>query len=376
VVTNEYYAAVILGGVTKDFDTIYEDANGVSWVDLTAGVYTLRVTGESGDLAGKSATRRIEFGTTDAMLGRFTPPDHKERLLAAAAAAGLRTYIDFFPGFFSHGGFSYEITRRWMPNNSIEVVNASPPALVDGVNAARNAVLLYNISETSATNRIEIGSIAAHDLVDSDRTTFHYYSVGEPSLSYVRRTTQEVVSIESSIESFDRSDRLVLTRLEVEAEGREPSEASYDITEGRPLELVTEFSTPVLLAAGEMFSVFGVVSPIPTTTTNGELPVQHVLDNAVAVIRYRFVDRFNPGPVVLEELRAVHLRRRYDPANAPDVYAHSVYEFEHEFQPSVAGLPAGSYLLSLQCLDSRGDAVVGGGESFEIVVANEARSVN
>ena len=43
VVTRDYYAAVVLGGVTKEFDTLYRGEDGETWQDLKAGVYTLRV---------------------------------------------------------------------------------------------------------------------------------------------------------------------------------------------------------------------------------------------------------------------------------------------------------------------------------------------
>lgn len=373
VVTNEYYAAVVLGGVTRDFDTLYEDAEGSPWDDLTAGVYTLRVTGESGDLAGRTQLRRVEFGLTDAMLGRFAPLYHKERLLEEAASRGLRTYTDFFPGFFSHDGYSYEIVGRWMPNNSIEVVNDLPTAIRDGVDVARNDVLLYNISESSATNRIEIGAIASHDLIDSERTTFRYYQLGEPMLSYVDRRSQRATALESEIQAMAPLDRLVLTRLELEPEGREPSEGSYDIIEARTVEMVTNLSSTVLVDDGEMFSVFGVASPIPTATTVGTLPAQYEMENGIAGIRYRFLDRSSPGPAVREELRQMGLSRRYDPTGAPDAFAHSIYEFEHEFQPSLIGLPAGRYLVQMQCLDEFGAPVPGGAESLLITIADPPR---
>ena len=45
VVTNDYYLGLVLGGVTKGIDTTYTDKDDRPLKDLTAGNYTLRVTG-------------------------------------------------------------------------------------------------------------------------------------------------------------------------------------------------------------------------------------------------------------------------------------------------------------------------------------------
>jgi hypothetical protein len=58
LVTEDYYGGIILGGATKDFDTDYTDAAGNQLQDLTEGVYTLKVTGLSGDIASYSETFR------------------------------------------------------------------------------------------------------------------------------------------------------------------------------------------------------------------------------------------------------------------------------------------------------------------------------
>jgi len=52
VVTNRYYLGQVLGGVTKGFDTNYTNSTGTPLVDLTAGNYTIEVTGLTGSFAG------------------------------------------------------------------------------------------------------------------------------------------------------------------------------------------------------------------------------------------------------------------------------------------------------------------------------------
>lgn len=365
VVTNEYYAAAVLGGVSKEFDTDYAAA-GVSWTDLTAGTYTIRVTGLSGQLEGLTATRQIEFGRTHAMLGRFSPEVHRQALLAHAAAAGYRTYTDFFPGFFSHEGYSFEIPGRWMANNSVEVVNTSPTRLVDDIAGSLNDVLLYNISLTSATNRIEIGAIVAHELLD-DRTTFHHYDIGEPTLTYVDAASGEQQTLDGAIRPLPPGDRLVLTRVEVRPADDIAGDNLYDIGDGTPLVLDPDPEDGVAVGGGDEFSVFGVVTPIPTTVQPGPLAHQYEMDDAIAAVRYEIRDA--GGSLVRTSTGEVGLGRRYDPVQEPDRVSPSVYEFEHELRIEAG---PGAYAVTLTGLDTGGQPVPGTTEAFTVTVTDVA----
>jgi hypothetical protein len=163
-------------------------------------------------------------------------------------------------------------------------------------------------------------------------------------------------------------DRLVLTRVEVEFDDRGPNDTSYDFFDGRSLELVTTLSHDITFEAEEMLSVFGVVSPIPTATTTGDLPVQYVLENSITNVRYAILDPRTNTPVQPAQLQPVVLRRRHDPVGTPNSYASSVYEFELEVRPAQLNLLAGSYELLLQCLDSNGTPVPGGEERLELEI--------
>ena len=359
VVTREYYAAVVLGGVSRDFDTIYGDGD-TTWSDLTAGTYTIRVSGHSGQLDGLAATRTITFDTTHAMLGRFSPDATKGPLLAYAAAHGYRTYIDPFPGFFSYNGSSYEITGRWMANNSVEVVNTAAAAQVDHVADARNDVLLYNISLTSATSRIEIGAIVANGLVN-DQTTFHYYDVGEPSITWLDAANGASTSRTGSIATLPDSARLAVTRVESRIDSGILLDNSYDVGDTTHLFVDTDVSDGVLVRSGYEFSVFGVVAPIPSTVTPGPLAHQYRIDNAIDSVRY--VIRSSEGQVVQQSTHAVGLNRRYDPFGSPGSVATSVYEFEHAFRITTG---VGAYTLTMAGLDAKGQPVAGAAATFAV----------
>jgi hypothetical protein len=362
VVTRDYYAAVVLGGVSRDFDTRYSDGD-TAWSDLTAGTYTIRVTGHSGQLDGLAATRTITFDTTHAMLGRFSPDATKGPLLAYAAAHGYRTYIDPFPGFFSYNGYSYEITGRWMANNSVEVVNTAADARVDNVADARNDVLLYNISLTSATSRIEIGAIVANGLLN-DQTTFHYYDVGEPSIAWTDATTGAGRSRTGTIATLPDSERLVVTRVESRIDDGILRDNRYDAGDTAHMSVDTDVSDGVLVRTGYEFSVFGVVAPIPSTVKPGPLAHQYQIDNSIDSVRY--VIRSSQGQIVQRSTHPVGLNRRYDPVGSPGSVATSVYEFEHAFHITTG---VGTYTLVMAGLDAKGQPVPAAADSFAVTVA-------
>jgi hypothetical protein len=360
VVTRDYYAAVVLGGVTRDFDTTYGDGDS-TWSDLTAGTYTIRVSGHSGQLDGLAATKTITFDTTHAMLGRFSPNGTKGPLLAYAAAHGYRTYIDPFPGFFSFNGYSYEITGRWMANNSVEVVNTAADAKVDNAADARNDVLLYNISATSATHLIEIGAIVANGLLNN-QTTFHYYDIGEPSLTWLDAGTDANTSRTGTIATLPDGERMVVTRVESRVAGRFLQDNHYDAVDTTHTSVDTDVADGVQVGSGDEFSIFGVVTPIPSSVKPGPLAHQYSIGDAIDSVRY--VIRSSQGQVVQTSAHPVGLARRYDPYGSPGSVATSIYEFEHAFRIASDG----TYTLVMTGLDSRGQPVAAAADSFTVRV--------
>lgn len=361
VVTPEYYAGVVLGGVSRTFDTRYAAADGVPWTDLVAGVYTIRVTGLSGDLAGRTSSRRIEFGRTHSMLGRFSPYVSRESMLAYAVERGFRTYFDFFPGFFSHAGHTYEIPGRWMANNAIEVVNTFPDCRVDTRAAAENALLLYNISGTSATQLIEIGGMAANDLL-GQQTTFHYYDIGEPFIPYLDASTSAPASLAGTIVGFARDDRLALTRIESGPAEQAEEDNLYEFAGVRQLAIDIDPGDGVSVAASCAFCVYGVVVPIQAATRPGPLPHQFEVQNAIRSIQYTI--RRADGATVVEESRSVGLERRFEPVHAPSRSIRSIYEFKHRFRLELSG----NYTVSLRARDALGAEVAGGAAEFALSV--------
>lgn len=361
VVTTTYYAALVLGGATKDFDTDYLDAEGQPMADLAAGTYTLKVSGLSGALEGKTAVKRLTFGLTHAMLGRFSPTAHRDRLVAYGREKGYRLYLDPFPGILYIGSVGYEVGNRWRPNNAIEVVNNLSGNLLDTVSAAQNDILLYNVSPTSATQMTETGTLVFTDMIDDPATSLHYYDIGEPGLSYVEAGSSEVVVLEGSITDLAFGDRLALYRAEVLADDGADRDNLYTPGDPTPRLVDTDVSDGVVLGSGQELDLYGLCAPIPSATQPGEYHNQYVVTNRVAAIHY--VVRDGDGAAVLDTTREVNLGRIYD-ASQPERVSRSIYEFKHDL-----ALPAaGSYVVHASGLDVDGALVDGAAESFPLTV--------
>jgi len=360
VVTEDYYAGVILGGATKDFDTTYTDSDGMPLADLTEGTYTIVVTGLSCDLAGQTATKQISMGLTHASLGRFSPESSKQKLIEFTEANGYRIYFDYFPGYFGFEGNLYEIKDRWMPNNSIEVANDLAGTVVDTVAAAVNDLLVYNVRDTSATNTVEIGALVHNGLVESANTVFHHYDIGEPEITYVDEGGQSV-SLDGQYATFGASP-LVITRVEIQAADASTGDNLYNTGDTTPKELDLDVADGVTVGPGEEFNVFGVVTPIPSETSPGEHDHEYMIANRIAQVRYDIRD--GGGTIVDTQTKEVDLARIYDPTD-PTWLSNSIYEFMHELTIESG---AGVYTVELVGLDADGAEVGGTAQSFTVTV--------
>lgn len=358
VVSNYYYAGLFLGGVTKDFDTTYTDASGYPLEDLTAGTYTIKVTGLSGRLKGFTDSKTITLGLTHASLGRFSPDSAKEKLISYSRERGYRLYFDPFPGYFFIGGMTYEIKNRWMPNNSIEVVNVMPGTLVDDVQSAVNDVMIYNVNKDSATHRVEIGALVAKDLFESDRTTVHYYDIGEPNITYVNNSSQST-TLEGKFANFATDDYLVLPRAEIQANNGESSDNKWYIDDTTPKTLDLNVGDGISMTTSDEFILYGVVKQIPSKVDYGDYHFQYTILNQISEIRYTITA---PDTSQTTTTRVVGLNRYYSSSSWAD---NSIYEFMHVFTLD-SGM--GTYTFNLVGLDSSGIKVPGSTENFQVNV--------
>jgi hypothetical protein len=360
VVTPEYYSGVILGGVSKSFDTNYTDREGRPLEDLVAGEYTIRATGLSGGLANLTAEKRITLGRTHASLGRFSPPAQKERLIAFAREHGYRIYFDSFPGFFGWNNTEYRIPGRWVPNNAIEVSNDCPGTLVDTIGSAENDLFLYDIRNYSATYTVEVSTIVRTGLAESPRTVYHYYSVGEPAYTYIAQENGTRTTFDSPLSTFDNGDKLVLTRAELRPSGA--LDPVVDLSDATPKRLDLAPGDGIAVGPGEGCVLYGVVAPIPAAVVPGPSGRDGLPANRIATVTWSLAA--GDGTTVAASTIPVELGRRPNPEK-PGEIVYSTCEFGGQIG---AGIGAGHYLLRLEARDVSGTVIEGTQEElpFEI----------
>lgn len=360
VVTSTYYAGLILGGATKTFDTTYQDSDGNSLEDLTDGTYTIKVSGLSCDAQNMTATKQVTFGLTHASLGRFSPTSTLAKLEAFTTEKGYRIYRNNFPGYFAWGSNLYEIKSRWMPNNSIEVVNDLNGTTIDNIAAALNDLLIYNIRTTSATNMVETAAIVKYELTDSSSTAWHYYDVGEPTLTYTNENGASV-SVDGNFADFAENDRHVLIRAEIQTNDGTSMENIYNVADTTPKEVDFDLSDGISMTTADKFSLFGAVRAIPSSVTDASHSHEYTIDNRIAQIKYAIS---TGETVVITATKDINLGRIYDTAN-PTAISYSSFEYKHEFSDT---LVAGVYSVAAVGLDSNGAEVDGTTESFALTV--------
>lgn len=334
LVTKTDFTGIVLGGATKDFDTSYTDEQGGPLRDLTAGTYTLRVTGLSGDVAGASAQVEITFHPNHMLLGRFRPDEHVSRLLNLSRSLNYRVLTDPFPGYYSRKtpdgkAVLYEVQERWHRNNAVEVVNDLPGVVYTDISSFENDLILYNVTATCATQKVEIATVARYSLVDSPQTLYWYYDLGEPSLQYTDEKGKSK-KLDGNFAYFRSEDRLELNRAEV----RDSSAAEQDYLEiiGDETQKSVDslLSDGVRASEGDVVSIYGTVRPLPAGVTPDPAdPTQFSLDNRISDIQYNIFDK--AGNLLSDQVKSVHLDRVYDPS-APTSIQSSIYEFKHDFR--------------------------------------------
>ncbi|MDD4137055.1 MAG: PKD domain-containing protein, partial [Methanoregula sp.] len=361
VVTDRYYAGLILGGVTRTYNTTYTNSSGSPLQDLTAGNYTILVTGLSGALNGQVVTKNITFGITNTALSTNRPPENKNARISYARGHHLRMYFDSFPGYFSDGGSNWSNIRpRWVPNDGIEVVNDLPGTTVDTTAVANNTLFVYNINSASTTYSVELGGMLKYGFEDSANTTFLYYSNGEPILTYVDESGT-ARNIASTINRFDGTNRLAITRVEVRSPAGTSYENLFDPNDTAQKRMFTDLSGGVTLSPGQEFIVYGVTKPIASSVTATTVPYWYAIDNRTSRVEYIITN--SSGATILTEFHDINLSRYYTPGSTTRY--NSLFEFGSEFP----GLTVpDTYHISLTGKDMPGNTVPGTSASFTLSV--------
>jgi len=365
VVTNRYFLGLIQGGVTKDFDTWYNDSTGTPLTDLTAGNYTIEVTGLSGTCSGEKVNKTITLGLTSAILGAFRPQSNKDALTQYGITHNRRIYFDWFPGYFTdpdNSSIWYEAPRRWTPNNGIEVVNDRPGTILDTPAIANNSMFIYNINSGSATYGVELAAILKYSLVDAANTTFLYYDTGEPTMTWNDADSGSVKTRVGSATPFPSASRLRLIRIEMMASQSTSYENLYDPNDTTTAKSIDfDPSDGVTITSGREFIIYGVTKPIASTVTATSTPYRFSIDNRIAKINCTITD--SKGNLVSTGLHDVNLSRLY--TSGSTTRYNSLWEYGIEVKDLTS---AGTYTVSLSGLDVAGGVVANTDAQFTVTI--------
>ncbi|MDI9371356.1 MAG: SYNERG-CTERM sorting domain-containing protein [Synergistaceae bacterium] len=355
VVTRHYAAALIQGGNTKEFDTNYPT---IYTRDLEEGAYTLKVkaVGEAGAEL-HSVTVPLTFGTVpDKIISRFSPPAHVENVEAFAQVNNSHIYSDPFPGYWDastlpHGGgpsdLFYEINRRWRPNDLLEYMGGTIRAV------------LYNVAETSATNKVELGGLAYNRRLNSQSIHWYMYDTGEVVINYNAGGSQTAVQA-GKIVPFPEGRKLAMVRAEVRGDGVDRPEPSDNVYYPELADKTVDWNVEdgVVVKAKQMLSLFGVVKPLQPSLEDvvREGDGTYTMRNRIEMVRYVMKDEATEKAVFEEKW--VELVRP-ETTSRP-----SIYEFRHDLLiPDDFDKP---WTVELRAFDSHGMAVPGTDLSFVI----------
>ncbi|PKL68442.1 MAG: hypothetical protein CVV30_11060 [Methanomicrobiales archaeon HGW-Methanomicrobiales-1] len=364
VVTNRYYLGMILGGVTKGFDTNYTDSTGAPLADLTTGNYTIEVTGLSGSFSGLEVNKTISLNRTSAILGTFRPTSNKNALIQYSIVHDRRIYFDWFPGYFTdpdNSNIWWEAPKRWTPNNGIEVVNDRPGTLTDVPAVANNSMFIYNLNSGSATYGVELAAILKFGLGDSPNTTFIYHNIGEPQITY-NDISSGVRTLDGTATPFATNQRLVLYRAEIVSPGGTSAENLYDPNDATTQKTLNlNPGGGVTVPQGKEFVVYGVTKPIASAVTATATPYRYTINNRITRINCTITDA--AGTLVRTGFHDVNLSRLYTAGS--QTRFNSLWEFGIE----VAELPSpGTYTISLAGVDASGTPVTQTETSFTVTM--------
>ncbi|MDO5843601.1 MAG: hypothetical protein Q4Q53_00430 [Methanocorpusculum sp.] len=391
LVTDTYYHGMIQGGATKDMGTYFiPDENGdLKEIEgiITAGKYKIVV--EAFDVNGKRVMMtddlrknmvvpeqsvELTFGLTNASLGLFRPENTKQKLIEYAKENNRRTYFDWFPGYFQMGSGGYEIRERWQPNNAIEVVNYLEGTLIDNPETADNTLTVYHVGVKPATYQVELAIILTDGYVDSEKTTFLYYDIGEPDVTWRNAATGKFETLPGTLKEFPKvsagkDSRIRYTHADISAEDNllSPGNLNLEALNNSTLDIRVDKSPyNVKILRGENVIFYGVTRPIEAEVLPLETSDRGIPQDQIITFTYtnEILGTFNfPGK----------LNRTFIGGFTE---AGTNYEFGHLFDSSVTeNLPYGKYKFTVAGYDGEGNFVKGTEAEVSFTVCKSKRQM-
>ncbi|MDF0485747.1 hypothetical protein [Amygdalobacter nucleatus] len=309
--STKHYAALISGGV-YDRDLQLVGKTGEVWRELEQGNYQVKVVLSQDNKVLATATKNIEVAINpDVACFRFSPSMHFDRVKEFANSNNIKMLIDPLAGFwhpadnladFKNNSVFAEILPKWRWNDLAEYQN--------------NHIhfFIYNVSETSATYKVEVGTAQKQGIIaDNERFTSYYYSYGEPQINGAKP---------AEFVKFANDQYLVLTRLDFNSDGQEnlldPSKLDQSNS-------VLNMDTNKILSVNRKFALSGLVRPIQNKQIVDNSDNTFDFNHRLLFVRYTISN----GKQKQVFNRKIGLTRIIDSRKRE-----SILEFEHEFNLS------------------------------------------
>lgn len=352
------FSALLAGGINptlKNMDVTsagldLKDENGNSFNSLEDGEnYTITVKAldkDNNTLQSKTDTITIGY-TSDKLLSRFSPNSHMTAAQDFANSIGAAVYLDLFPGYWDSKDYFGEIKPEWQLGDAAEYVSGKVHCI------------LYNISKSSSSYSVELGTLEKLGVIDDiNRFVPYYYNIGEPQLG----------DIQGEIIPMDENDKLALARVDIQKNATKENEFipySYDpsITKSD-----INLSDGVVAEAGDTLSFYGVAAPIQLKDDEikkSETDNSYQLNNKISTLQYHIT---GDGIDQTLENKKIELVRYYTESDYANGWG-STSEMEFKHNLTIDGSMAGKTLnINISGYDAYGQPVEGTEETVTVMV--------
>ncbi len=313
VVKEDYFAAVIYGGATKEFELAYYDEDMKPLIDITKGEYTLRVVAKM--LDGTEICKTEKKLTFDNTKGRIIASDNnlildyaKENDLTVSwSIAG-----NWKPSTFisAPDDYSYIIAKRFSDNVACEYENAKEVS-----------ILLHNITNDNVQFKYAIESA----FKTASEKKYLYFEAGEPVYNFTFNGAN-LTKVSNVISTDETSFVKILRSKAVDNTNEYPD---FNAEDG------------FVLTKGIKTSFYGVFTPIFKTVKTGD---STDIANRVSFVRYNITNK--DGKTLLEDYAAPYIHRGYE--ETPSVCR---YEFTFDILPDNAFAKEEELYLTLSLCD-------------------------
>lgn len=321
VVKEDYFAAVIYGGATKDFDLSYLDEHETPLMDITEGKYTLVITAyDLNDDKVCTYTKNLTFANTQ---GRVIASD--DSLVNQYAQNNNLTLTASVPGNWvpsefvtAPKDFSYTIALRYSDNIRAEYGKA------DSV-----SILLYNLNPNDTALNFKLGSAYESE----SEKSYLYYNIGEPEVKFSFNGT----SLLKKGEIVQSRQSKFANILRSETFNEDDMYADFNQEDG------------FVLTKGNKTTFYGVFSPFIKASTFEGSTYQTV--DSVAFVKYAVTDI--EGNTISEEYTNSYIVR-------PDSDTTSRYEFSFSITPDENLTSSEAAYLSVSLCDANKEEIFSG----------------